>query len=241
MKYYAQELVRLMGEDSERAGQWRASRLYNELASIDHPIEPHELQLVTPAKIESSLVQRKSQPRQPGKKDPHGEKPAKTPTAGKTTLETPARRGRPSGKTGGLRLTASVPTKRFRGENDSDANGRATKSSKQFHHMLDYDEDDFGEESGSESEESITASDGEPDQAEVRLAIDIEDGPSMKPSETDGAWVCDQEGCGHVVDGADGADGRVAVREHLHEHEETSEKVKLAITEGHATGNRHIE
>ncbi|MBE3042975.1 hypothetical protein IMZ48_10470, partial [Candidatus Bathyarchaeota archaeon] len=65
--------------------------------------------------------------------------------------------------------------------------------------------------------------------------------PSSRPRGSDGTWECEQEGCGHLVDGADEPDGQVAVREHLHEHEETSEKVKLAMTESYTTGHRSIE
>lgn len=247
MRYYAQELVRLMEEDSERAAQWKASPIYQELSAIDRPMEPHELQLLTPAKIEKSLVRRNAQPFQPRKKEPNAEKPSKMPTAGKSESEAPSRRGRPPAKTGGLRLASAVPKKRFQGDYDSGSNGRASKSSRRSHGP-DYDEDDFGEgsvEAEAEADEDLSErlSDGEPDQQAVRLTIDVEDVPSTRPSGPDGKWLCQEEGCGHAVGGADGVEGQLAIREHLHEHEHeaTNERMKLAITEGHATGHRPIE
>lgn len=240
MRYYALELVNLMDGDSERAAEWKASRIYQDLASTPR-MEAHELQHLTPGKIEPSLVRRRpgQQTRQRG---PQSEKTSKTPTTGYQSASDTSghsRRGRPSG-VGGLRLAATVPRKRFQGGHDG---GRATKSLKRSH-GLGYEEDEFGEGSAETDEESSSeevASDGEPDQAPVRIAIDVERVPSTRPSGADGAWVCDQDECGHVVDGADGAEGQMAVRAHLHEHEETSERVKLAITEGHAAGHRSIE
>lgn len=245
MRYYAIELVRLMEADSERAAEWKASPIYQELSAIDRPMEPHELQLLSPAKIEKSLVRRNAQPFQPRRKEPNAEKPGKSPTAGKSAPKTQLHRGRPSGKTGGLRLAVTVPKKRFQGEYDSGSNGRASKSSK-LSHGLDEDDDDSREgsaESEAEEDTSGRISDGESDQEAVELTIEMEDVPSTRPSGPDGKWICDVEDCGYVVDGADGVGGQAAVREHLHEHEHeaTSEKMKLAITEGHATGHHSIE
>ena len=56
MRYYALELVNLMDGDSERAAEWKASRIYQDLASTPR-MEAHELQHLTPGKIEPSLVQ----------------------------------------------------------------------------------------------------------------------------------------------------------------------------------------
>ena len=242
MRYYAQEIVKLMDGDSERAAQWKASRIYRDLSSTPR-MEAHELQLLTPDKIEPSLFRRKpGQPTRP--KGPQAEKTSKTPATGYQSASDTSghsRRGRPSGK-GGLRLAATVPRKRFRGDHDG---GRATKSSKRSHGMM-FEEDEFGEGSAETDEESSSeevASDGEPDQAPVRIAIDVERVPLTRPSDADGVWICDQDGCGYVVAEADDAEGQMEVRAHLHEHEheETSERVKLAITEGHAAGHRSIE
>lgn len=246
MRYYALELVKLMEADSERVAEWKASRIYHELSAIDRAMEPHELQLLTPDKIEKSLVRRKPNPFQPRQKEPDTQNRGKSPTAGKSASETQPRRGRPSGKTGGLRLAATVPKKRFQGDYHSGSNGRASKSSKLSHAMdEDEDEDDSGAGSAEPEtdDESERISDGESEQQAVELTIDMEDVPSTRPNGPDGEWACEAEDCGYVVDGADSVDGQMAVREHLHEHEHeaTSEKMKLAVTEGYATGHRSIE
>lgn len=242
MRYYAQEIVKLMDGDSERAAKWKASRIYRDLASTSR-MEAQELQHLTPDKIEPSLFRRKPGPARPTRpKGPQAEKTSKTPTTGYQSASDTSgqsRRGRPSG-VGGLRLAATVPRKRFQGDHDG---GRATKSSKRSHGMM-FDEDEFGEGSAETDEESSSeevASDGEPDQAPVRIAIDVERVPSTRPNEADGVWMCDQDGCGYVVAEADDAEGQMEVRAHLHEHEETSERVKLAMMEGHAAGHRSIE
>ncbi|MBE3047202.1 hypothetical protein IMZ48_32700, partial [Candidatus Bathyarchaeota archaeon] len=125
MKYYALELVQLMDRDRERAEEWRASRIYQDLSST-YRMKPQELQLLTPAKIETSLVQRNAQPFKARRKDPipeKPEKPGKTPPAGKSALDAQHRQKRPTG-VGGLRLAATVSKKRFQGDHDDAARRR---------------------------------------------------------------------------------------------------------------------
>ncbi|SPO00653.1 uncharacterized protein DNG_03402 [Cephalotrichum gorgonifer] len=257
MRFYGQELVRCMENDSERAAEWMESPIYRDLSAIERPMEAHELQFLTAAQIEPSLCKRtKLGPAaaQARRKDPTtGEKPGKGPAAAgyRSSSESSGvgrpRAGRPSGKVAGLRLATAVPKKRLQSDYDSAASGgRASKSSK-LSHGTGYEDENFGEgsvgmETDREESPDAMVSDSEPGQEEsVRITIDVEDVPSTQPNGPDGTWVCDQEDCGHVVIGADDTGGQMAVREHLHEHEETSEKVKLAVAEGHAAGHRPIE
>ena len=80
MRYYAMELVNLMDGDSERATEWKASRIYQDLASTPR-MEAHELEHLTPDKIEPSLVRRRPG-QQTRPKGPQAEKTSKTPTSG---------------------------------------------------------------------------------------------------------------------------------------------------------------
>ncbi|PKS10795.1 hypothetical protein jhhlp_002552 [Lomentospora prolificans] len=265
MMYYSHDLVRLMNSDKTVGPKWPTSPLYTTLAAIKAPLQPDELEHITPDQIESSLIKRKQT--QPSRSS-GGDAPAvpiggKGPSAPKPSGKAPhlagynsasdassgivrRRRGRPSG----LRL--SNPRKRPLSDPESAAlGGRASTSSKRsrtYHEGYGDDMDDAGddgtnaESSSSESSEDITLSDGESDQVPARIVLDVEDLPSTSPLGPNGTWVCEHGSCGHIVRAADEPAGQQAVREHLHVHEEDrSSKVQLAMAEGRATGHRSIE
>lgn len=266
MKYYAHELVRLMNADKELGPGWAPSPLYLQLAAITEPLRARDLHHITPDKIDSSLIKRKrktpsgtatadeSASNAPSERTPQPAGYVSTSDASTDRVRRPRQ-----GRTSGLRL--SNPRKRPLSEAEravlSGKGPTAPKRSRMDIDSFGYDDDEIGdgfeaggnpasmEEEGadsSDSSEDITLSDGGEDQAPVRIVLEVEDIPSTRPLGPNGTWVCEHGGCGHIVRAADGSEGRQAVRQHLREHEEDrSSKVQLALAEGRATGNQHIE
>jgi len=266
MRYYAQDLVRLMNADNALAAKWRMTPFYATLASIDVPLLPDELQHIRPEQIDTSLVRRlpknaNGDPPAPSNTAPTAKPSGKAPppagyqSASDTSSSlTRPRRGRLSGKVAGLRL--ANPKKRPHSDANSPASsGKGTTGSKRSRMAVNdlEEEEDYGgiggedadgmniESESSESSEDMAVSDGEPDQVPARIVLEVEDLPSTSPMGPNGTWVCENEDCGHVIRCADEPEGQEAVRMHLHEHEDRSRKVRLAMAEGRATGHPSIE
>ncbi|KAK0626585.1 hypothetical protein B0T14DRAFT_510379 [Immersiella caudata] len=149
-------------------------------------------------------------------------------------------RARRSGKAAGLRLTSSSK-KRPASEIDLDGEpvaGRlgGKKSAKLSHGMTEDDEDS----SSSSDSESVLNTDDDYDKTSffvspppdaVKVVVTAERIPTMSPTGPNGTWVCDQEGCHHIVRAANKPLGQELVRAHFQHHEAQAERVTLAVKE----------
>ncbi|KAI0881060.1 uncharacterized protein GGS22DRAFT_75157 [Annulohypoxylon maeteangense] len=138
----------------------------------------------------------------------------------------PPRRGRPSGKTAGLRPpTGSKKRLRHETSNDDemdiDEDGVLRKTSKRYR----YFDDDEQDEDVNDTTSSVDDDDDDDDEAEntdaplTRLVIRAEKLPSTFPKGPNQTWTCEEPDCGYVVRAADGEDGHALIHQHYEAHE----------------------
>ncbi|KAK4104680.1 hypothetical protein N658DRAFT_513515 [Parathielavia hyrcaniae] len=146
-------------------------------------------------------------------------------------------RGRRSGKGATLRLAASAK-KRPLSQVDDQVNGsrRGRKSAKTIPRASDEDEQPEEPEDTSDDEavadQDLAAGSRLPlPEGAVRVVVHAERIPTTSPSGPDGTWLCEEEGCTHVVRSANEEDAQQQIKEHFKVHETQAEKINLALKE----------
>ncbi|KAM7223428.1 hypothetical protein V8F06_001305 [Rhypophila decipiens] len=98
----------------------------------------------------------------------------------------------------------------------------------------DADDDDDGE---------VTLTSSQIPKVAVRVVVHSERLPTLSPSGPNGTWVCDQDGCGHVVREAEDQAGQELIKSHFEWHQKQVEKINLAMAEsrGHMPINHLLD
>lgn len=117
-------------------------------------------------------------------------------------------------------------------DDDSASGSRRGRKSAKTSTPLAFEDDDLDDSSDQDNvmEEGPTSSILPPKDV-VRVIVHAEQLPTISPSGPNGTWICDQEGCGHVVRGADDQAGEEVIKSHFKWHESQAEKINLAMAE----------
>ncbi|KAI0016054.1 hypothetical protein F4780DRAFT_761163 [Xylariomycetidae sp. FL0641] len=213
-QYHAQNMVRLLGPEfhDTQIYQWAK-------ANMDNPVQYEH---ISEAEILKVVRRKKAETRRVTHQEPS------TPVRPVESLQREGdhpRRGRPSGKTSGLRPSFGSK-KRLRHETDPDA--------------MDLDEDgipqNISKKSRYASDEDLAADASSGDEGDLpvvskpltRVAVRAEKIPSSTPEGPNQTWTCQEEGCEHVIRAADEEEGQARINAHLEEHVRT----ELAVEEG---------
>ncbi|KAI1390973.1 uncharacterized protein F4822DRAFT_426826 [Hypoxylon trugodes] len=141
------------------------------------------------------------------------------------------RRGRPSGKVAGLRLSTGGK-KRLRHETsdademdiDEDGIYKTSKKSKYFgdEQLDEHDEDENDTDSSAVSDDEDVENEGDAQLA--RVVIRAEKLPSTTPTGPDQTWTCEEPDCGYVVRAADQEEGQALINQHFEAHEKDAQE-----------------
>ncbi|KAK0651873.1 hypothetical protein B0T16DRAFT_404879 [Cercophora newfieldiana] len=231
--FYAKDLLARLPQE------WRGTDFYDYLLQASK--KPLVLEHTTAVQIPSLCERRnKAPPRAP--RGPRG-----GPSLPQSHTEddsdddaTPGRRARKSGKAAVLRLVSSSkkrPASALSFDDES-STGRASgrKLAKTSH--TNTDDEDTGEASDSddmldiaEDNDDKTAFILSPPPESVQVVVIAEQIPTMSPTGPNGTWVCEQEGCNHIVRAANEVAGQALVQAHFRHHEAQAERVTLAKQE----------
>ncbi|KAI1462373.1 hypothetical protein F4805DRAFT_410373 [Annulohypoxylon moriforme] len=227
-EYFAQDLVQLLGPE------WHKSQFYEWVkGNVDTKpkfefITEDEILNITRRKKKGKASREETQST-PGIK----ELPVRT--GGKH----PPRRGRPSGKTAGLRPPTSSK-KRLRhemsheDEMDIDEDGML-KTSKRSRYFDDDEQDEDANDSTSSADEDDDEDADNADSQLTRVVIRAEKLPSTLPRGPNQTWTCEEPDCGYVVRAADEEDGQALIHQHYEAHEkearDEAEQSKASLVE----------
>jgi len=150
------------------------------------------------------------------------------------------KRARTSGKAAGLRLISTSrkrPASEMESDYDEPTTGRGVAGIKSLR-ISHADSDDGDTDQPSDLESDVGTDDDDktsflvdPRVDSVSVVVTAERVPTMSPTGPNGTWVCDQEGCAHIVRGADEQAGQELVQAHFRHHEAQAERVSLAKQE----------
>lgn len=133
-------------------------------------------------------------------------------------VKTPGRLGKSN-----LRPVASSK-KRLHSEIDDDSDSDSPIAKKSLY-FSDGDEvmDDTNDDGILKEEDS--------DDQKVEIIIRADRIPSTIPKGPDNTWTCDQDDCHYIVRGNDAEECQERIEQHFEEHEERSERLRLAMSE----------
>jgi hypothetical protein len=141
-------------------------------------------------------------------------------------LKTP---GRTPGKSSLRPITSSKKRYHEDLEDGSEADSPSlTKKSHYFNEIEEEDDDDENMEDAA-PHDSLSSSDEE---ELIKLVIRAEKLPSSVARGPHDTWTCDQENCDYIVRGEDQKECQERIQEHFANHENHSQRVQLAMTEG---------
>ena len=143
-------------------------------------------------------------------------------------------RPRKSGKGAVLRPPTSRKRPALEMDDDSASGSRRGRKSAKTSTPITFEDDDLDDSSDQDStmeEDAGPSSSIQAPKDAVRVIVHAERIPTISPSGPNGTWICDQEGCGHVVRGADDAVGEELIKNHFKWHESQAEKINLAMAE----------
>jgi hypothetical protein len=145
-------------------------------------------------------------------------------------------RARTAGKVSGLRLRSAKKRCRSPAGEGGAPSGKGPKTTRYYEDVDEVMEDSADGASAEGLDDDVT-DDDETGTEPVRIVVRAERMPSTAPTGPNGTWICDQDGCDHVVRGADEPEGQELIREHFEDHERQTEQIELALTEGRG---RHL-
>jgi hypothetical protein len=230
--FYAKELLLRL------PAMWKDTDFYNHLRRATQ--RPLVLELTTAEEI-PNLCERRNKAPHRIPRAPRNRSSLPQPNSDSEEDVNAGRRARKAGKAAGLRL-ASSSKKRPASEMDFDGQpvtGRPSgkKAAKLSHVATEDDENSSSDESDSVS---VLGADDDHDQTgflvspppdAVKVVVTAELVPTMSPTGPNGTWVCDQEGCNHIVRAANDPLGQDLVQAHFRHHEAQVERMTLAMTE----------
>jgi hypothetical protein len=239
--FYAKELLPRL------PAMWKGTDFYNHLRLATQ--QPLVLELTTAEQIPSLCVRRNKAPqRTPRNRSSLAQAQVNSDSEEDVNA---GRRARKAGKAAGLRL-ASSSKKRPASEMDSDGQpvaGRPSgKKAVKISHVTT-DDDSSSDRSDSESfldtddDHDQTAFLVSPPPEAVKVVVTAERVPTMSPTGPNGTWVCDQEGCNHIIRAANEPLGQDLIQTHFRHHEAQAERMTLAVTEsrGHLPINHLLD
>lgn len=238
ISYYAKDLLPLL------PAEWRHKQFYNWLQ--EEALKPKTLPEGLTAEKVSEHLQRRARKAKPATSTAAEALPP-TPVFGSITGKLNQTqtwdeedseedvRPRRSGKGAVLRppISRKRPALEMDVDDGSASGSRRGRKSAKTSTPAAFEDDDLDDSSEQESlmEDDGPASSTQPPKDAVPVIVHAERLPTISPSGPNGTWVCDQEGCGHVVRGADDHVGEELIKNHFKWHEAQAEKINLARAE----------
>lgn len=234
VSYYARDILPLLPIE------WRNKQFYNWLQqeALKPQTPPEGL---TAEMISEQLIRRtrKTKPATSGA-ETRSPAPVSGSVAGRLTQSWDEEdseedfRPRRSGKGAVLRPPVSRKRPALEMDDDSASGSRRGRKSMKTSTPAAFEDDDLDDSSDEDSikeEDEDPISSMQPTKDAVRVIVHADRLPTISPSGPNGTWVCDQEGCGHVVRGADDHIGEELIKNHFKWHEAQAEKIDLAVAE----------